>query len=634
MGPGPVFERELLITARAKRFYALRAGYGLVLLALAVSAFRKTPGLVDGRGLVSLSALTLFARDLFETLVLVQGVAVVLLTPALVAGAIAGEVQRKTLHDLLTSDLTDAEIILGKLLARLLHVVVFLATGLPILACAGYLGGLDFRLTVAAEVATVSTAFFLGALSILGSTQTRSARGALNFTLTLTLTWLILPGSMVVLLPRSGPLGFLVYDWIRPINAWIAASSPFALWVDNLGRTIRSPGSLRDRVLWMVGLQVVYGILLAGLATLCVRSSYRKREGRLSRRRAAAPAGRERRPRFWRPACGADPMLWKELFAPRTPSLYRPLGLFVSLVLGSLLAWSAFDFAAPAFRELAATGYGVAATGSHRGAFHFYLRIVGAGIYLVYVLGVASDAAAGLASERENDTWISLVSTPLTGTEILRAKMLGSIWGIRHTAVVLVALWLLGVLTGAVHPLGFVASLVELAIFTWFAAALGTWISLRSDQTIRAVARVTCVLVAVNGATLLLAVPLGTRHPLAFAGCTPFLITASLVSYGDVRGTLAHSTLAQFSDTSLSALWVEQGRAMILACGAGALGYALAAWALTRSACRGFDAQLDRPTLSAADSSDQAVPSMPGSGPHHAAGASHDRRGLAGRSVR
>ena len=56
----------------------------------------------------------------------VQGIAVLLLTPTLVAGVIADERQRKTLHYLLASRLSSGEIILGKLAARLLHVGVFL----------------------------------------------------------------------------------------------------------------------------------------------------------------------------------------------------------------------------------------------------------------------------------------------------------------------------------------------------------------------------------------------------------------------------------------------------------------------------------------------------------------------------
>ena len=68
-----------------------------------------------------------FARELFQNLVLAQGAIVAFSTPALVAGAIAGEVRRKTLGDLLTSDLTTAEIVLGKLAARLLHVGLLVA---------------------------------------------------------------------------------------------------------------------------------------------------------------------------------------------------------------------------------------------------------------------------------------------------------------------------------------------------------------------------------------------------------------------------------------------------------------------------------------------------------------------------
>ena len=129
--------------------------------------------------------------------------------------------------------------------------------------------------------------------------------------------------------------------------------------------------------------------------------------------------------------------------------------------------------------------------------------IVGTGISLVYLLGVASDAASGLTLEREKDTWISLIATPLTGTEILRAKMLGAVWNIRHTAFLLLGLWLVGVLVGSVHPFGLLAVLAELAAFTWFTAALGTWISLRAQDTMRALARVMASLLLLNGGSLL-----------------------------------------------------------------------------------------------------------------------------------
>jgi hypothetical protein len=238
------------------------------------------------------------------------------------------------------------------------------------------------------------------------------------------------------------------------------------------------------------------------------------------------------------------------------------------------------------------------------------------------VLGVASDAGASLASEREKDTWISLVSTPLTGTEIVRAKMLGAIWGIRHTAAALFALSLLGVLAGSVHPLGLLAVVVQLAVLTWFAAALGTWVSLRSEQTMTAVARSTGLLVAANAGLLLATLPLFPGHPIAYAGCSPFLIAASLASYADASGTLAPSTLGILSDAALSSMWVRHRSEMLLAWCLGAGGYAVAAAVLTRSACLGFDAALDRPSL--AGVANDETPTQPPSRPHPAGRATRE----------
>ena len=77
--------------------------------------------------------------------------------------------------------------------------------------------------------------------------------------------------------------------------------------------------------------------------------------------------------------------------------------------------------------------------------------------YVAWGLGIASLAAAGVVAEREEDTWTSLIATPLSGEEILRAKMFGAVWGTRWLGVLLLAFWLLGLASGAVHPIGFVA---------------------------------------------------------------------------------------------------------------------------------------------------------------------------------
>jgi ABC-type transport system involved in multi-copper enzyme maturation permease subunit len=589
-GLGPVFERELAATARRGRSYALRAAHGLGLLAVVVATARGEPtGALD---LGTVAGVALSAR-LFGNLLLVQGLAVVFLTPALVAGAIAGETQRRTLHELLTSDLSAFEIVAGKLAARLSHVAVLTATGLPLLLTTGLLGGIDGALVFAALAATLSTGVFLGGLSILASTRTRSVRGAMNLTFMLALAWLILPGAIDVLVPRGGPAGRAAYEWLGPLNAWIAATSPFALWIDAARGAVVGPAALRTRVAWMIALQGAYGTLLAGLAVAGLRRSFRAHLGG-RRRNALRRRGPDRSGRR-RPHCGDDPMLWKELL-PGTTAYDRPLGLAVALILGGLLVWMTTSLAVPALREVLASGYGVPPAGSARGAFHVYLRIIGTGVALVFLLGVASDAAASLTWEREKETWISLIATPLTGTEILRAKRIGAVWSLRPTALVLAALWLAGVAAGSVHPLGLLAVLAELAAFTWFSAALGTWISLRSEQTMQALARVMACLLGLNGGALLIALPLLSLRPLALTGSGPLLLAASLVSYGEVQGRPAAGAFGVVPDAMVARFWAGRTPEMALACLLGVLGAALAAWALTRSACRGFDAWIDRPS--------------------------------------
>ena len=91
---------------------------------------------------------------------------------------IANEKQRKTLHYLLSSRLTSGEIVLGKLLARMLHVAVFLAIGLPIMSLLTLFGGVDPLWVVMSTAGTVSTSLLpgRGVGAVLDGVQAGSAR--------------------------------------------------------------------------------------------------------------------------------------------------------------------------------------------------------------------------------------------------------------------------------------------------------------------------------------------------------------------------------------------------------------------------------------------------------------------------
>jgi hypothetical protein len=66
-----------------------------------------------------------------------------LAAPAATAGAICVDRARGTLTHMLATDLSDPEIILGKLAARLLPVLGLVAFSWPLLALSSLLGGID-----------------------------------------------------------------------------------------------------------------------------------------------------------------------------------------------------------------------------------------------------------------------------------------------------------------------------------------------------------------------------------------------------------------------------------------------------------------------------------------------------------
>ena len=119
-GLGPVVRYELITTARRGRFYIARVVYGLSLLLLLWNQFRDFDAHASGRRHGRTGADV--CRGDVHPVRRAQGTALLCLIPALVAGVIADEHQRKTLHYLLASRLSSAEIVLGKLGARMVHV--------------------------------------------------------------------------------------------------------------------------------------------------------------------------------------------------------------------------------------------------------------------------------------------------------------------------------------------------------------------------------------------------------------------------------------------------------------------------------------------------------------------------------
>src|SRR5262249_8993326 len=152
-------------------------------------------------------------------------------------------------------------------------------------------------------------------------------------------------------------------------------------------------------------------------------------------------------------------------------------------------------------------GYGSTGVSTDRNFLSLSVRILTAIVYILMGLLLGASAATGFTMEHEKDTWVSLVSTPLEGSEIVQGKILGALWRVRVLLGTLVLVWLIGMVCGAVHPLGFLLAIIATSVYSVFIALLGTSISLRFKSSARAIATTIAVLVFLNGGYLFCCFP-------------------------------------------------------------------------------------------------------------------------------
>jgi ABC-type transport system involved in multi-copper enzyme maturation permease subunit len=585
MIPGPVFNFEILRSSRRARFYVMRAAYAAMLLLVFWMLYADRTYTDEKE--VTVNDMSRFAAFCFCSVAVAQILVVLTLTPALVAGVIADEKQRKTLHYLLTSRLSGPEIVVGKLLARMLHVGVLLGVGFPVLSLLVLLGGIDPSLIAVACGAAASTAWFLAALAIWVSTIARRAREALFITYGLEFLWLFVP----LMFPYAPALGWPVVDQIiDALMSWLSQLSPADAARQSLYALQSGGASPVPNLITMIQWQAAGGLLLALLAALQVRPVFRSQEavgatrfgliGFLRRRRSA---------RLWpRPRLGNRPMLWKELFTSRVRGLARIVGVLVTLTGGGFLLYYTLWYGIMAFLEMHDQGYAMSqfvwSQSPERWRFYIFLRFVVPLLYVAGILNVAGAAAATITDEHEDDTWTSLTATDLTAREIIVAKIAGALWRPRGFVTVILLLTIAGIAVGAVHPLSLPLLFLALVVFGWFAAALGVCISLQLRSTWRAQFLATSLLFLINVLGQAILSNVKRWAPMMWPGFTPYEVSKTLLSTLFAREWSDYfRSPGPLPDMDYGPIWSTIFTVVSLTC------YLAAAAGLTCLACHLFD---------------------------------------------
>jgi hypothetical protein len=501
MLPGPVLRREFRDTAGWRDLLVLRMP-----LALFYTTVALTPALVLLVWKVG-AWRTLWVERLRlcggVTLIAVQAAQVLVtafLVPRLVGGAIAGEREKNTFDGLLLTGLSAVEIVLAKLVGRLPAALAPAVVAWPLLALAARWTSLPPGLTCLLLAAGLSTALAAAAISVLASSWHARAGNGRGSAMGLVFLW-------IVVLPT---LAFIPVGWgggwtglvtaLRSACAWAAPTSPFS-FTTNLAWTADPSGrQLQRQLLVLIGGQLA---LVAAAVVAAARSLS------VSDLRSVWVATSDPT-RGFRPPCGDDAIVWREFELPMRLGIPRlllwsrhllnllryglsllgsvfhllrgllqavlmltfPLGLLVAVV------WLGY----PALREAWLSGGAPGAPFTARATFNMYLRAGLAAMVALEVLSALGASAQAITLERNRKTWDVFLTTPLTGAEILQGKRRATTLNLLPMARLIVALTILGVACGGVHPLGALATFVDLAAAVAASLALGQSTACRSPS--------------------------------------------------------------------------------------------------------------------------------------------------------
>ncbi|MGQ0848305.1 MAG: ABC transporter permease [Actinomycetota bacterium] len=237
----PVLRRELLERFRTRRaawfMFAWTLGIGLV----GYVTYLVSQQFANGNfGMGRLIATGFMGRFLFQGMMMLMMSAVIMVVPGVTALAIVSERERQTLPLLQVTQLSNYQLVLGKLSSSMSYFLLLLLAVAPVMALPLLFGGMSLLDVLAALAIMVATAVMLGSVALAISSRAKSSRGAVagsyGFAFIIAFfTIAVLLAEFLIVRPAGGalvpPRGREVYSsWLNPYVAMVdAVEAPLAV---------------------------------------------------------------------------------------------------------------------------------------------------------------------------------------------------------------------------------------------------------------------------------------------------------------------------------------------------------------------------------------------------------------------
>jgi ABC-type transport system involved in multi-copper enzyme maturation permease subunit len=395
LGPSPVLLYEALTASRRWQGYALRT---LLILAILIALWLAWYSLTQQRRWAGPPSANQFMADLGEQFYYgVAGVlmaSVLLVAPAATASAVCLDRERGWLAHMFVTELSDAEIVLGKLIARCASVVALVMAVVPVLAISTLLGGVSPEALVVLTITSLAVALMGCSLALALSVRAAKTHEVLMLVFALWGIWLM-AYPIWLGATKSGIVG-APPDWFIKLNPLVFVYAPYVY-----------PTYINafDMIVWTVlALLVSAGAVFFAIRTL--RKDLRGLGERSPRVEAARRWIKSNLFSWWpTPSLDGNPVLWREWHRNRPSRMARLVSV---LFMGGTVLGTAIGIADSVLHG----------TGSNNNILVFTSLIaVTFGLLLL-----SATAPTTLTEERVRGSLDILMSTPIPTYQIVLGK--------------------------------------------------------------------------------------------------------------------------------------------------------------------------------------------------------------------
>ncbi|OUT68378.1 MAG: hypothetical protein CBB70_06365 [Planctomycetaceae bacterium TMED10] len=400
----PVFARELVTAPRRTKHYVARGVYVAALLMLMGTAWLVLAGSQTIRNYGDLAR---FGSMLFQILAPLQLAVAIFFSALFTASSVSQEKDRKTLVLLLMTELSNFELVVGKLFASLLTVIVLILAAFPVFMSLLLVGGVNVSQIIGAFAVTVASAIAAGSLGSTIALWREKTFQALAMT-ALAIVALFATSEALIYL-GSGQIfgGVDLAVWAKILSPWrsvVLATSPAAAQLSIWGI------AFRPELLFLVGC-LFFALVINVVAIYRVRlwnPSRTIRQTQLTGDTAAGSAnlkidatGERENVQQAHRQVGTYPVLWREVHTWAYGK--RVLAVrFGYLLLAFFALWGA---------------HALIATDN--------VSIVMLPFFLMSMFLVNSQAVTAISTERDMKTLDLLLVTDLTPREFIFGKLIG-----------------------------------------------------------------------------------------------------------------------------------------------------------------------------------------------------------------